>query len=123
VYDPKGAIFFGDEVFRWMSWNEPLKGGKGWGRRITYSLAEYRQLDGFVSDLVKRLGIEAIEVEMVGYVLGKEGVDIDSESKSEAKSSNSTEKNAAISGIKRKKQTQEPESNSRRSKRLAGTSS
>jgi hypothetical protein len=121
VYDPDGAIFFGDEVFRWMSWNEPLKGGKGWGRRITYSLPEYRQLDGFVSQLISRLGVKAVEVEMVGYVLGKEGTDLDSESKREAVQ-DSTEKKAATPGTKRK-QTQELEGKGRRSKRLAGTPS
>src|ERR1700759_182856 len=79
AFDPDGAIFFGDEVFRWLSWDEPPKGPKGWGRRIGYTLGEYRQLNRLVGDFIKRLDVKAIEVEMVGYVLGKEKIDVDAQ--------------------------------------------
>jgi hypothetical protein len=84
VYDPAGAIFFGDEVFRWLSWAEPQKGASGWGRKIAYNAGEYRTLDRLASALIARLGVAAVDVEKVGYVLGKEHADVDADAKTAA---------------------------------------
>lgn len=85
--EPAMVPFFGDEVFRWVFWeDEEVKGkGKGWGRKIGYTEKEYRELVGRVKAVVERvkgwgveeeLGIgEALAVEKVAWVLGKEGVD------------------------------------------------
>ncbi|OJD29975.1 uncharacterized protein BKCO1_690003 [Diplodia corticola] len=89
--DPAGTPFFSDEVFRWVVWGEEeAKGkGKGWGRRIGYTEKEYGVLVGKVRGVVERVrgwGLgegelggmgEAVAVEKVAWVLGKEGVDCD----------------------------------------------
>jgi hypothetical protein len=122
VFDPDGAVFFGDEVFRWVGWDELTKAGKGWSRRIGYNLTEYRQLDRLASDVVKRLGVKAVEVEMVGYVLGREKVEVDSESQSvglkEPQADQSVEKRV---GAKRKNENQESRSEVQRSRRKVTT--
>jgi hypothetical protein len=81
VYDPEGAIFFGDEVFRWLSWSEPQKGASGWGRKIAYNASEYRTLDRLASAVTARLGVAAVDVEKVGYVLGKQNADVGAQTK------------------------------------------
>jgi hypothetical protein len=77
AYDPASAIFFSDEVFRWLCWNEPMKGNRGWDRKIGYTVKEYILLAEKAAELIKRLKVTALEMEMVAYVLGKEHVDVD----------------------------------------------
>jgi hypothetical protein len=78
AYGWKHAPFFGDEVFRWVCWDEPpTKGTRGWDRKIAYSKKEYVLFYERVAEMVKRLDISALDVEMIGYVLGKTRVDID----------------------------------------------
>ncbi|KAJ4344197.1 hypothetical protein N0V95_006275 [Ascochyta clinopodiicola] len=72
VFQPAGVPFFSDELFRWVCW-----GKEGWGRRIKYNIAEYKELLRGVERICGRLGVAAVEVERVAYVLGKEGVDVD----------------------------------------------
>jgi hypothetical protein len=108
-------------VFRWLSWEEPPKGPKGWGRRIGYTLSEYRQLDRLVGDFVKRLDVKAIEVEMVGYVLGKEEIDVDTPISKDTSKKEDVKKSGA--GVKRKGQTQDTDNTSRKSKRQASSNS
>ena len=85
TYDPDHAGFFGDEVFRWLMWDEPTsKPGKGWSRVIAYNLKEYKRFAEQMDAVVKRLGVNAIEVEMVGYVLGRSKADIDSKNGQES---------------------------------------
>ncbi|OMP83369.1 hypothetical protein BK809_0004750 [Diplodia seriata] len=88
--EPASTPFFSDEVFRWAVWEEDGKGkGRGWGRKIGYTEKEYAVLVGKVRDVVGRVrgwGLgegelgemgEAVAVEKVAWVLGKEGVDCD----------------------------------------------
>jgi hypothetical protein len=111
VYDSDSAIFFGDEVFRWLCWSEPQKGASGWGRKIAYNASEYKTLDKLASTLTARLNVEAVEVEKVGYVLGKENADIDAHLSSKALK--------APEQAKRKSEMAESvDSKSKRSKRL-----
>jgi hypothetical protein len=81
AYDWKHAPFFGDEVFRWVSWDEPpTKGTRGWDRKIAYSKKEYDVFYKRVAELVERLNISALDVELIGYVLGKERADLEKKS-------------------------------------------
>lgn len=77
VFQPDTVPFFSDEVFRWTHWDE--KGKTGWGRSIKYNVSEYKEIVATVEELRKRLGVAAVDVEKVAYVLGKEGVDVDAE--------------------------------------------
>jgi hypothetical protein len=113
AYDPDGAVFFGDEVFRWLSWGEPQKGASGWGRKIAYSAPEYRALDRLASAVTARLGVAAVEVEKVGYVLGKENAVVDAE----AKTSSAAEK-APARGKRKSEAAPSTETKPKRSKRL-----
>nr|XP_023907967.1 uncharacterized protein LOC112019684 [Quercus suber]POF16547.1 hypothetical protein CFP56_24065 [Quercus suber] len=73
VHDPTNVVFFADEVFRWACYDD--SGAGGWSRPVKYSLAEYSLLAERVQDLRRRLGggLQSLDVEMVGYVLGKLG--------------------------------------------------
>jgi len=83
VAAPDHVPFFADELFRWVHWDGVgAKPGKGWARPIGYTPKEYRSLAERVKRLRARLkedGREtsALELEMVAYVLGKEGVDVE----------------------------------------------
>lgn len=81
VLDPDGVPFFGDEVFRWICWDEPVsggKGGKGWDRKIGYTAKEYRRYLELMEVVRKRLGVGCRDVECVGYVLGQIGAEVNS---------------------------------------------
>jgi hypothetical protein len=135
--DPETTIFFGDEVFRWLSWDEPSKGPKGWTRQISYTAKEYRRFDELATDLRKRLNVKAIDIEKVGYVLGKEKADVDlgmnskegnSVESKEENSQKSKDQNKAeapapktVTASKRKIESTAPEAKGRRSKRLASS--
>lgn len=75
VASPESVPFFSDELFRWTSWDD--EGSTGWNRTIKYNLKEYDRLFGRVELLSRRLGLRAVDMEKVAWVLGKEGADID----------------------------------------------
>jgi hypothetical protein len=77
VAAPRVVAFFSDELFRWCMWDESGRPG-GWGRKIKYNVKEYEMLLEKVDVLIERLGVRAVDVERVAWVLGKEGVDISS---------------------------------------------
>ena len=84
VLDPDEVPFFSDEVFRWMQWDEAgsAKGG-GWGRVIKYTVKEYKGVVERVGEVRERLGVRAVDVEKVAYVLGVEGADVGGEGEEE----------------------------------------
>ena len=84
VMRPETVPFFSDELFRWCCWDEPGSPG-GWGRKIKYNMKEYEQLLGHIKALVKRLGVRAVDVEKVAWVLGREKVDVSFGEEGEAK--------------------------------------
>jgi hypothetical protein len=49
----------------------------GWKRKIKYNVKEYEALVEKVDELRERLGVRAVDVERVAWVLGREGVDCD----------------------------------------------
>jgi hypothetical protein len=77
VASPDSIPFFSDELFRWCMWDEGTSAG--WKRVIKYSMKEYEALLGKVEELKGRLGVRAVDVERVAWVLGREGVNVDAE--------------------------------------------
>jgi hypothetical protein len=83
--DPDRVPFFGDELFRWAMWDAPIAPGKsghgahgkGWKRKIGYNAKEYTALVDVVERARTRLGVTVSELERVGFVLGKEALDIE----------------------------------------------
>lgn len=73
--DPSTNPFFSDELFRWLTWDNSGKPG-GWDRVIKYTVKEYQELLDHVHSLRSRLGVKAVDMEKVAWVLGKEGVDV-----------------------------------------------
>ncbi|KAI1392879.1 uncharacterized protein F4822DRAFT_426082 [Hypoxylon trugodes] len=66
IYDPHRVIFFSDEAFYWLCCD-------GQKSRIKYNVKEYQELTAATQTLFKRLGVNAVDVEKVAYVLMKEG--------------------------------------------------
>lgn len=62
VFDPKHVPFFQDELFLWFF--PDLKGAK-----LKYTQKEYLQLYDAVAPVLKKLGVQAVEMEKVAYVL------------------------------------------------------
>lgn len=86
AYDARQVPFFSDELARWL-WYERAeeKGkGRGWERKLGYTVKEYRDLLQGVASVRARLRGDgsadeptALELEKVAYVLGKtKGVEI-----------------------------------------------
>ncbi|KAL1302630.1 hypothetical protein AAFC00_003001 [Neodothiora populina] len=74
VFDSVNIPFFSDELFRWTTFEEGK--GRGWDRKIKYSIGEYKQMYPLVQAVRDRLQAEgqtvtALEVEKVAYVIGK----------------------------------------------------
>jgi hypothetical protein len=78
VLAPDWCPFFSDELYRWCVWDESDNGkGRGWKRKIAYTDKQYRVLFNKVWDARERLGVSAVEIEKVAWVLGRTGVDLD----------------------------------------------
>jgi hypothetical protein len=76
-YDPIKVPFFSDELFRYLHWLDTK--GKGWDRKISYTMKEYNTMFDRTQVLRKRLETEsgetvkAIDLEKMAYALGKGG--------------------------------------------------
>jgi len=68
IHDAENVIFFADEAFYWLC----CGGSKG---PIKYNLKEYLALSEQAQVLGKRLGVKAVEVERVAFVLLREELD------------------------------------------------
>jgi hypothetical protein len=79
--EPDWCPFFSDELYRWCFWGEEERKGKGrgWKRKIGYTVKEYKELFEKVWEIRERLGVNAVEVEKVAWVLGRKGVDLDTD--------------------------------------------
>jgi len=129
------VAFFSDELFRWVHWEEGK--GKGWDRKIGYTMKEYQSLCKEVGKVRARLDVPAVEMEKVAWVLGREGADlagtepgkaekkasVDEDKEEEEKEGKKAQAKKPAKGSKRKaeesKQASEPV---RRSKRGSGAS-
>lgn len=60
--DAEGTVFFGDEVYQWVC---------GSGGKMGYTVKEYVGLWERVKEIRGTLGLNAVEIEKVGYVWGK----------------------------------------------------
>lgn len=62
VHDPVNVMFFADEAFYWLCCDgkkDPIK----------YNAKEYKELSEEARTLIERLGVKAIDVERIAYVL------------------------------------------------------
>jgi len=66
VHDPGNVIFFADEAFYWLC-------GKGSKCAIKYNAKEYVSLTERSRAVSKRLGVRAVDVERVAFVLMHQG--------------------------------------------------
>lgn len=66
VHDADNVIFFADEAFHWLC----CGGSKG---PIKYNQKEYAALNEKAQALAKKLGVKAVDVERVAFVLMREG--------------------------------------------------
>lgn len=77
-YDPVRVPFFSDELYRYLHWEEAKS--KGWDRKISYTIKEYKSLFERVIKLRERLEkdsggeVSAIDIEKTAYVLGKDAL-------------------------------------------------
>ncbi|KAK3300233.1 uncharacterized protein B0H64DRAFT_313784 [Chaetomium fimeti] len=62
VHDPKRVVFFADEAFYWLCCN----GSKA---PIKYNQKEYTELNKRAQTLAKRLGVKAVDIERVAFVV------------------------------------------------------
>ncbi|KAH6853610.1 hypothetical protein B0I37DRAFT_387983 [Chaetomium sp. MPI-CAGE-AT-0009] len=62
VHDPKRVVFFADEAFYWLCCN----GSKA---PIKYNQKEYTELNKRAQALAKRLGVKAVDIERVAFVV------------------------------------------------------
>lgn len=75
-YDPTEVPFFSDELYRYLHWSDAKS--KGWDRKISYTMKEYKDLWQKMQDLRNRVEkesgqlVKAIDVEKVAYVLSKD---------------------------------------------------
>ena len=75
-YDPVKVPFFSDELYRYLHWSNAKI--KGWDRKISYTMKEYKDLWQKVQDLRDRIEketaqtVKAIEVEKMAYVMAKQ---------------------------------------------------
>lgn len=67
VHYPEQVLFFSDEAYYWLC-------NKGQRSSLKYNMTEYERLDTAAGRLIRRLGVSAMDVEKVAYVLFKEEV-------------------------------------------------
>jgi hypothetical protein len=101
-------------VFQWVCWDEDAKGKGGWDRKIGYTPKEYRLLAEKVGRVVERLGVRALDAEMVGYVLGKEKIDVEADASDMMQS---REKDPEDSKVDEKKTETKEKSGSKRARK------
>ncbi|KAF3007580.1 hypothetical protein E8E13_007414 [Curvularia kusanoi] len=116
VLDPDGIPFFSDELFRWMCWGEKGDGkDDGWDRKIKYNVKEYKDVVERVGQIRKRLGVRAVDVEKVAYVLGMERANVDEDAErveketTKEKASEDTSERGRLEEIVKAIRTQEVE--------------
>lgn len=75
-YDPVKVPFFSDELYRYLHWSDAKT--KGWDRKISYTMKEYKDIWQKVQDHRDRIEresgqtVKAIEIEKMAYVMAKQ---------------------------------------------------
>lgn len=101
VCRPDEVPFFSDELFRWSCWDADVAGpgkakaGRGWDRGIKYNVKEYKGVLEGVGRERERLGVRAVDVERVAYVLGSERADVGGDGEDDK------EKGGELEGVKK----------------------
>lgn len=78
-YDPAGAPFFSDELYRYAHWQDAKNGG--WDRKIGYTMKQYHSLHEVVGAMRHRIkqesgqDVRAVDIEKVAYYLAKSAAD------------------------------------------------
>lgn len=93
VYDPTKVLFFSDEAFWWLCCG-------GQKDTIKYNNKEYDLLRSKAAKLVKRLGVEATDVEKVAYVVMKKDTAADTASTKPAPKSTPKTQSAPKKSVK-----------------------
>ncbi|QYS97133.1 hypothetical protein H0G86_004368 [Trichoderma simmonsii] len=111
VHDPERVIFFSDEAFYWLC----CEGKKA---PIKYNPKEYLELRTEAEALAKRLGVSAMDIEKVAYVLmKKQETTKDSKAVAAVKAKAPTKESAsASSSVKKRKTTSSEESEKKEKK-------
>ncbi|KKA27536.1 hypothetical protein TD95_005014 [Thielaviopsis punctulata] len=73
VHDPDHVLFFSDEAYYWLC-------GGGKKAALKYTQLEYEALEKAAGKVVYRLGVSALDVERVAYVLMRDGGEATKES-------------------------------------------
>lgn len=125
IHDPDGSIFFSDEAFVWL-----CRGGIKTKGGIKYNAKEFEELDSQARKLMSRLGVQALQVEKVAFVVMRddcggilEGVKGDEEivvfkddakvkELSEDEGSPAVSKSSTTSGARKRKAVSPPEQRS-----------
>ncbi|KAI9664582.1 MAG: hypothetical protein M1821_006028 [Bathelium mastoideum] len=77
-YDQNNVPFFSDELYRWLHWERGT--GKGWDRKLKYTIREYQSMYEKAQSCLQRLERESekrvtsLSLEKAAYVLGKRAV-------------------------------------------------
>jgi hypothetical protein len=95
VHDPKRVVFFADEAFYWLC-------GNGSKVPIKYNHKEYTELNKRAQALAKRLGVKAVDIERVAFVLMRRPKDENTGSTSVSKPAQPTGSVAEKQPAKRK---------------------
>ncbi|KAL7962064.1 hypothetical protein V8C34DRAFT_271991 [Trichoderma compactum] len=112
VHDPERVIFFSDEAFYWLC----CEGKKA---PIKYNPKEYLTLRTEAETLAKRLGVSAMDIEKVAYVLMKKQETMkDSKAATTAKSKAPVKESASTSPSVKKRKTASGEESEKKEKKL-----
>ncbi|MCJ1463264.1 hypothetical protein MMC07_001870 [Pseudocyphellaria aurata] len=109
-YDPAKVPFFSDELFRYMHWSDTNT--RGWDRKISYTMKEYKDLFEKVQVLRQRLekesgqAIKVIDIEKCAYALAKKA---EQDHKNTSKNDSDDQALLPPSPKRRKRDTSQPE--------------
>ncbi|PNP58602.1 hypothetical protein THARTR1_01618 [Trichoderma harzianum] len=110
VHDPERVIFFSDEAFYWLCCD-------GKKAPIKYNPKEYLALRTEAEALANRLGVSAMDIEKVAYVLmKKQQTTKDSKAVTAAKSEAPAKESASTSSSAKKRKTTSGEENEKKEK-------
>ncbi|KAJ9123250.1 hypothetical protein QFC22_001446 [Naganishia vaughanmartiniae] len=97
---PKQVPFFSDEAYRWLT----AASGNHWTVSIKYNAKEYAVMLDSCLCLAERLRVNAVDIERVGWVLGREKADLN---ESTLTATGSNRDSTTASGSKRKEEEAE----------------
>ncbi|KAJ9107507.1 hypothetical protein QFC21_000963 [Naganishia friedmannii] len=103
---PGHIPFFSDEAFRWLT----ATSGNPWTAGIKYNAKEYAAMLDTCLCLAERLRVDAVDIERVGWVLGREWADLSESTSATSATETGPRRDNSMVGSKRKEEHAEPES-------------